>query len=55
MSSLACSQICGEPLVHRESEGVARLRAVESDPPDAVLAFKNEVVRLYGLVHFLDP
>ena len=45
----------GEPLVHGEGEGVARLRAVESDPPDAVVAFKNEVVRRYGLVHFLDP
>ena len=44
-----------KPLVHGKGEGVARLRAIERDPPDAVLAFKNEVVRLYGLVHFLDP
>ncbi|WOH62838.1 hypothetical protein [Bradyrhizobium sp. BWC-3-1] len=44
----------GEPLIHRESEGVARLRAVEGDPPDPVLALENEVFRLHLLVHFLD-
>ncbi|WP_461326399.1 hypothetical protein [Bradyrhizobium diazoefficiens] len=44
-----------EPFVHGEGEGIARLRTVEGDPPDAVLTFKNEVVRLRSVVHFLMP
>jgi hypothetical protein len=35
----------GKPLVHGEGEGIPGLRPVENDPPDPVLALKNEVFR----------
>jgi hypothetical protein len=40
----------GEPLVHGEGEGIAGLRAVENDPPDAAIAFKDEVFRRRDLL-----
>jgi hypothetical protein len=48
---------CGEPLIHREGEGIARLRAIEGDPPDAVAQLVENVLRgvlgrLRLLVHF---
>ena len=43
----------GQPLIHLEREGVARLRAVEGHPADAVIDSKQGVVVLYRyiLVH----
>jgi hypothetical protein len=43
----------GEPLVHLEGEGVARLRPVEGDATDAVIEGKQEVILSYRylLVH----
>src|SRR3974377_1666968 len=32
----------GEPLIHREGEGIARLRAIERDPADAAPHFVEE-------------
>jgi hypothetical protein len=34
----------GKPLIHREGEGVARLRAIERDPTDAVAGFVENVL-----------
>jgi hypothetical protein len=34
----------GKPLIHREGERVARLRAIERDPADAVAPFEEDVV-----------
>ncbi len=48
-SPLASFADRGKPLVHRESKGVAGLRPVEGDPPDAVLKLENEVFCLCGL------
>ena len=36
---------CGEPLIHREGEGIARLRAIERDPADAVAQLVEDVLR----------
>ena len=47
----------GQPLVHLEREGVARLRPVEGDPADAVIDGKQEVVLPYRcfLIHVAGP
>jgi len=50
---------CREPLIHREGEGIARLRAIERDPADAVAQFVEDVLgRVLGglrlLFHFVS-
>ena len=48
----------GEPLIHLECEGVARLRPVEGHPADAVITDgKQEVVlpHRYSLIHVARP